>query len=120
MFGFYLMIFFYLILQLLFFNFNRQFQCRNLKLPVSDQVSKKNLMEIVKKLMVHMERAEGTLYRDELLTRMIEICAQNNYQHVVDFEWYVTVLAELTEMETSAKHGTGPGHLRHTRCRGRT
>ncbi|XP_075982837.1 adaptor-related protein complex 3, delta 1 subunit-like garnet [Anticarsia gemmatalis] len=68
-------------------------------------VSKKNLMEIVKKLMVHMERAEGTLYRDELLTRIIEICSQNNYQHVVDFEWYVTVLAELTEMETSAKHG---------------
>lgn len=63
-------------------------------------------MEIVKKLMVHMERAEGPLYRDELLTRMIEICAQNNYQYVVDFEWYVTVLAELTEMETSAKHGT--------------
>lgn len=71
-------------------------------------MSKKNLMEIVKKLMVHMERAEGTLYRDELLTRMIEICAQNNYQHVVDFEWYITVLAELTEMETSAKHGTLP------------
>ncbi|KAJ8734794.1 hypothetical protein PYW08_014044 [Mythimna loreyi] len=68
-------------------------------------VSKKNLMEIVKKLMVHMDRAEGTLYRDELLTRIIEICSQNNYQHVVDFEWYVTVLAELTEMETSAKHG---------------
>lgn len=62
-------------------------------------------MEIVKKLMVHMDRAEGTLYRDELLTRIIEICSQNNYQHVVDFEWYVTVLAELTEMETSAKHG---------------
>ncbi|CAH0722583.1 unnamed protein product, partial [Brenthis ino] len=68
-------------------------------------VSKKNLIEIVKKLMVHMERAEGTLYRDELLTRMIEICAQNNYQHVVHFEWYITVLADLTEMETSAKHG---------------
>lgn len=68
-------------------------------------VSKKNLMEIVKKLMVHMDRAEGTLYRDELLTRIIEICSQNNYQHVVDFEWYVTVLTELTEMETSAKHG---------------
>ncbi|CAG9575829.1 unnamed protein product [Danaus chrysippus] len=68
-------------------------------------VSKKNLIEIVKKLMVHMERAEGTLYRDELLTRMIEICSQNNYQHVVHFEWYITVLTELTEMETSAKHG---------------
>ncbi|VVC94180.1 unnamed protein product [Leptidea sinapis] len=68
-------------------------------------VSKKNLMEIVKKLMIHMENAEGTLYRDELLTRMIEICSQNNYQHVVDFEWYITVLTELTEMETSSKHG---------------
>ncbi|KAI5634782.1 non-SMC mitotic condensation complex subunit 1 domain-containing protein [Phthorimaea operculella] len=69
-------------------------------------VSKKNLMEIVKKLMVHMERAEGTLYRDELVARCVELCAQQNYHHVTDFEWYVTVLAELTEMETSAKHGT--------------
>lgn len=73
-------------------------------------------MEIVKKLMVHMERAEGTLYRDELLTRMIEICSQNNYQHVVDFEWYVTVLAELTEMETSAKHGSFYYYVRLYNC----
>lgn len=68
-------------------------------------VSRKNLMEVVKKLMTHMERAEGTLYRDELLSRIIEICSQNNYRHVMDFEWYITVLIELTEMETSAKHG---------------
>ncbi|XP_077295138.1 AP-3 complex subunit delta-like isoform X2 [Arctopsyche grandis] len=68
-------------------------------------VSKKNLMEIVKKLMVHMEKAEGTLYRDELLTKIIEICSQNNYQFIVNFEWYVTILVELTQMETSSKHG---------------
>lgn len=73
-------------------------------------------MEIVKKLMMHMERAEGTLYRDELLSRMIEICAQNNYQHVVDFEWYVTVLAELAEMETSAKHGESTSTLHEIRA----
>lgn len=70
------------------------------------QVSKKNLMEIVKKLMVHMEKAEGTLYRDELLTKIIEICSQNNYQFIVNFEWYVTILVELTQMETSSKHGS--------------
>jgi len=43
-------------------------------------VSKKNLMEIVKKLMVHMDRAEGTTYRDELMFQIIQICSQNDYQ----------------------------------------
>jgi len=51
------------------------------------QVSKKNLMEIVKKLMIHMDKAEGTSYRDELLSKIIEICSQNNYQHITNFEW---------------------------------
>jgi len=52
-------------------------------------VNKKNLMEIVKKLMVHMEKAEGTTYRDELLTKIIQICSHSNYQHITNFEWYV-------------------------------
>ncbi|XP_023210947.1 AP-3 complex subunit delta-1-like [Centruroides sculpturatus] len=50
-------------------------------------VSKKNLMEIVKKLMVHMDKAEGTNYRDELLCKVIDICSQNNYQYITNFEW---------------------------------
>ena len=62
-------------------------------------VSKKNLMEIIKKLMLHMNKAEGTHYRDELLAKIIDICSQNNYQHVTNFEWYVSVLVELTRME---------------------
>jgi hypothetical protein len=53
------------------------------------QVSKKNLMEIVKKLMLHMDKAEGSQYRDELLVKTIEICSQSNYQHVTNFEWFV-------------------------------
>lgn len=44
-------------------------------------------MEIVKKLMIHMDKAEGTSYRDELLSKIIEICSQNNYQHITNFEW---------------------------------
>lgn len=51
------------------------------------QVSKKNLMEIVKKLMTHVDKAEGTTYRDELLTKIIDICSQSNYQHITNFEW---------------------------------
>ncbi|GLH07566.1 AP-3 complex subunit delta-1 [Gryllus bimaculatus] len=69
-------------------------------------VSKKNLMEIVKKLMVHMDKAEGTTYRDELLSKIIQICSQNNYQYITNFEWYVSVLVELTRME-----GSQHGHL---------
>lgn len=52
------------------------------------QVSKKNLMEIVKKLMLHVDKAEGTTYRDELLTKIIDICSQSNYQYITNFEWY--------------------------------
>jgi len=46
-------------------------------------------MEIVKKLMVHMDKAEGSHYRDELLSKIIEICSQSNYQFITNFEWYV-------------------------------
>ncbi|XP_048758475.2 AP-3 complex subunit delta-1-like isoform X2 [Ostrea edulis] len=67
-------------------------------------VSKKNLMEIVKKLMVHMDKAEGTHYRDELLAKIVEISSQSNYQYITNFEWYVSVLVELTRME-GTRHG---------------
>ncbi|XP_017769237.1 PREDICTED: AP-3 complex subunit delta [Nicrophorus vespilloides] len=68
-------------------------------------VSKKNLMEIVKKLMVHMDKAEGTIYRDELLAKIVLICSQNNYQFITNFEWYLTVLVELAQMEFGSKQG---------------
>lgn len=73
---------------------------------VLPQVSKKNLMEIVKKLMTHVDKAEGTTYRDELLTKIIDICSQSNYQHITNFEWYISILVELTRLE-----GTRHGHL---------
>lgn len=44
-------------------------------------------MEIVKKLMVHMDKAEGTVYRDELLVKIIDICSQDNYHFITSFEW---------------------------------
>ncbi|KAG5684600.1 hypothetical protein PVAND_013825 [Polypedilum vanderplanki] len=69
-------------------------------------VSKKNLMEIVNKLLGHLERAEGSVYRDELLLKVIEICSQESYQHVTNFEWYLTVLVELIQLEAGSKHGS--------------
>ena len=29
--------------------------------------------------------------RDELLTKILEICNQNDYQYISNFEWYVLV-----------------------------
>ncbi|CAD5219534.1 unnamed protein product [Bursaphelenchus okinawaensis] len=67
-------------------------------------VSKKNIMEIVRKLMDHVDKAEGAFYRDELLARIISICSHKNYQYITNFEWYISVLVELTKVEGS-KHG---------------
>ena len=49
-------------------------------------------MEIVKKLMIHMDKAEGSHYRDELLSKTVEICCQSNYQYITNFEWLVIIL----------------------------
>uniref|UniRef100_U5EX37 AP-3 complex subunit delta n=1 Tax=Corethrella appendiculata TaxID=1370023 RepID=U5EX37_9DIPT len=68
-------------------------------------VSKKNLMEIVRRLLNHIENAEGSTYRDELLFKVIEICSQGSYQYVTNFEWYLTVLVELIQLESNSKHG---------------
>ncbi|XP_068238241.1 AP-3 complex subunit delta-1 isoform X2 [Palaemon carinicauda] len=68
-------------------------------------VSKKTVMEIVRRLMTHMDRAEGTMYRDELLQKIILICSQNNYQFISNFEWYISVLVELCRME-GTQHGS--------------
>ena len=47
-------------------------------------VSKKNLLEIVKKLMVHMDKAEGTTYRYFQFVVRCEICSQT-YPYVIAF-----------------------------------
>lgn len=52
-------------------------------------------MEIVKKLMIHVDKAEGTTYRDELLTKIIDICSQSNYQYITNFEWSVFLCVNL-------------------------
>ncbi|VDP22115.1 unnamed protein product [Soboliphyme baturini] len=67
-------------------------------------ISKKNIMEIVRKLLEHLANAEGPMYRDELVSKIIQICSNDNYRYVANFEWYVSVLVELTRVE-GTKHG---------------
>ncbi|GAA53470.1 AP-3 complex subunit delta-1 [Clonorchis sinensis] len=59
-------------------------------------VSKQNLIEIVKFLTKHVKNVSGgNYYRNELVTKIVHICSQENYHYVTSFEWYITVLVEL-------------------------
>lgn len=66
-------------------------------------VTKRSLIDIAKKLLVKIEDADGE-YQDHLVETIIDICSQNNYQFITDFEWYVSILVELSHV-----HGTTHG-----------
>jgi len=55
-------------------------------------------MDIVRKLMIHMDKSEGSHYRDELLSKIIEICSQSDYQHITNFEWFVFIYLLLKNL----------------------
>lgn len=66
----------------------RHFHRRALDL-LYGMVTKKNLMEIVQKLMVTVnENQIGNKFKDELIAKLIDICSQNDYQFIANFEWY--------------------------------
>ena len=70
---------------------------------VIGMVNKRNLMDIIKNLMNRIDTAEAK-YRDELISKVISICSQGNYQFITDFEWYINVLVELTRVQGTT-HG---------------
>ncbi|KAI7890592.1 adaptin N terminal region-domain-containing protein [Mucor mucedo] len=83
---------------------------RSLDLVVG-MVHRKNIVEIVKRLITHIMPKSNTstevslhdpstifdpVYRTDIINRIIFICSQNHYHHINDFEWYITVLVGIT------------------------
>lgn len=81
---------------------------RSLDLVVG-MVNRKNIVDIVKRLITHImpkSNNESSLhdpstifdpvYRTDIINRIIFICSQNHYNHINDFEWYITVLVGIT------------------------
>eukprot|EP01096_Ripella_sp_DP13-Kostka_P016455 TRINITY_DN801_c0_g1_i1.p1 TRINITY_DN801_c0_g1~~TRINITY_DN801_c0_g1_i1.p1 ORF type:complete len:1173 (-),score=657.80 TRINITY_DN801_c0_g1_i1:49-3567(-) len=68
-------------------------------------VNKRNITDVVGKLIEKLDTAEGD-FREGLIENIIEICSQNNYVFVSDFEWYISILVKL-----SGFHGTNHGCL---------
>ncbi|KAI8984777.1 adaptin N terminal region-domain-containing protein [Mycotypha africana] len=85
---------------------------------VVGMVNRKNLQDIVKRLMNHilpptqshhteqlnLHDPDATTdayffdpaYRTDIIHRIIFMCSQNHYQHLIDFEWYLDILMRLT------------------------
>lgn len=62
---------------------------------ITGMVNKKNLQIVITKLLEYHATAEGQ-YKDDLLERIVFICSQQNYKFITDFEWYLSVLIDLT------------------------
>jgi len=67
-------------------------------------VSKKNLVEIVRKLLDHLDKADSVNYKDAVTEKIVLVCSKENYKYLVDFDWYIAVLAELAR-SPNMKHG---------------
>ena len=61
---------------------------------VSGMISKKNLQDIVRILMEHVQTSEGS-FRHDLVDKIIEISSANGYSSVTNFEWYISILCRL-------------------------
>jgi len=66
---------------------------------LTSMVSLRNLPSIVTKLLDHLAAAEGSgSYREHVLDRILFICSQDNFAYLADFEWYVSILVDLTHI----------------------
>ncbi|KYR00084.1 delta adaptin [Tieghemostelium lacteum] len=70
---------------------------------LAGMANKKNLPDIVAKLLDQLETAEGT-YKDQIIGKIIELCSMQTYQFITDFEWYISVLCNLTRHQDT-EHG---------------
>lgn len=64
-------------------------------------VTQRNLVEIVRRLLTHLEGADGH-YRDELIRKILFVCSRDRYYYLTDFAWYITVLVNLSYIKGSA------------------
>ncbi|KAF7720863.1 AP-3 complex subunit delta-1 [Apophysomyces ossiformis] len=78
---------------------------------VVGMVNRKNLIDIVKRLVAHLVPSTSLstpsslqessavldpIYRTDIINRIIFICSQNQYQNVTNFEWYISTLVGIT------------------------
>lgn len=53
---------------------------------ITSMVNQRNVQAIVRRMSEHLQQSEG-VYREHVLSRILQIGAQDNYSYIVDFEW---------------------------------
>lgn len=61
----------------------------------TSMATQKNLDKIVEKMFHYYKQAVKVSFRNQLLTAVIEMCSQNDYEFVTDFNWYIDVLMDF-------------------------
>lgn len=74
---------------------------------LSGMTTRKNTRELVTQLLVHVRQpGTSTAYKQDLVAKLIAICASDKYALVTDFEWYVQdVLLALGHERGIEPHG---------------
>ena len=62
---------------------------------LATMANSKNLDKIVEKMYDHFKGAYTVRFRNEIITAVISLSSQNDYEFVSDFEWYVDVLMDF-------------------------
>ena len=70
---------------------------------ITSMVNQRNVQAIVRRMSEHLQQSEG-VYREHVLSRILQIGAQDNYSYIVDFEWYISVLVDLTHLTGASLH----------------
>eukprot|EP00123_Amoebidium_parasiticum_P017258 comp23772_c0_seq1/m.41199 comp23772_c0_seq1/g.41199 ORF comp23772_c0_seq1/g.41199 comp23772_c0_seq1/m.41199 type:complete len:1254 (-) comp23772_c0_seq1:650-4411(-) len=70
---------------------------------LSGMASKKSVPDIVKRLMATLDKMASLVYRDEIIKQMINMCSQENFKHIANFEWYFGILVSLVRIENTTQ-----------------
>jgi len=68
-------------------------------------VTKSTIMDITAKLLDYVRKTDNAIYRDELVSKMIDMCSQQGFAFIKNFEWYLNVLLDLTKIESKVSYG---------------
>ena len=66
---------------------------------ITSMVNQRNVQAIVRRMSDHLQHSEGA-YREHVLSRILQIGAQDNYCYIVDFEWYYNTATHLMRQST--------------------
>jgi len=64
---------------------------------VMELTTNNNIDRVIKLLMISFNSILEVPIKQAILKKVIDICSNNDYQNVTDFEWYINVLAKFAE-----------------------